>query len=474
MTRTPATTQDPIAPASQPPPPHGRSRAVIKWLKRGLWAAAWGCWLWCGFGLARELPRQLGERLCRVPVGLGDSILGFVGDTDQIAVYRCDFTNFTSSVDVYEGRSGERVFQSEPLSSPSGFGQHEFSRRSAILATVVHGVNDRQPTIKLAAIDLRHPGWKTISGGAADCAVHPTKPWVAFIEQIGTGEPPLPRLVVYDMQQNARILQRGSMAGDHYRPSVKFADDGLLVVPFLDRSFGPGRSRAQSVEIWNLSGEPRLKSTIRDLPINSPYYVDVAGPRIAFGMMGNPPNVDVFDFERDQFIFSFPPRELRSPDEVVSGKSIAVALNQSGRILFSGMDRPVLDLATGRKIWKPARHEDGFPASSLDHFMVREHWSRIWDDKSTDHRFDTDAFRWFETGSVDFRTAATDKYHPRRNNYSNTLTITGDGNVHRLPLCLNYPLLILCQTILALPLILLWAMFRWRRHRRLRLANPTP
>jgi hypothetical protein len=52
-----------------------------------------------------------------------------------------------------------------------------------------------------------------------------------------------------------------------------------------------------------------------------------------------------------------------------------------------------------------------------------------------------------------------------------------DGNrtgVYALPPHVNYPLLALCQAILALPLALLWAALRWRRKRRMRLASTAP
>jgi hypothetical protein len=44
------------------------------------------------------------------------------------------------------------------------------------------------------------------------------------------------------------------------------------------------------------------------------------------------------------------------------------------------------------------------------------------------------------------------------------------GVVYRYP-TVNWPLLALCQTILALPLVLLWAMLRWRR---MRMASAMP
>src|SRR5262245_44330804 len=46
-----------------------------------------------------------------------------------------------------------------------------------------------------------------------------------------------------------------------------------------------------------------------------------------------------------------------------------------------------------------------------------------------------------------------------------------DACVRRFPPRVDWSLLAICQTILALPLVLLWTVLRWRRMRRTRLAN---
>lgn len=58
-------------------------------------------------------------------------------------------------------------------------------------------------------------------------------------------------------------------------------------------------------------------------------------------------------------------------------------------------------------------------------------------------------------------------------NADQTLLGDSDGLIYEYPK-VNYPLLALCQTILALPLVLLWSGLRWRRKRRRRLARVSP
>src|SRR5688572_27522565 len=54
-------------------------------VKRFLWLFAWRVWLWLGFGLYRELPRELGPVVSRIPIGKGHESLGFIGGSDAVA-----------------------------------------------------------------------------------------------------------------------------------------------------------------------------------------------------------------------------------------------------------------------------------------------------------------------------------------------------------------------------------------------------
>src|SRR4051812_36148475 len=50
----------------------------MRWRKRGLWFLGWSIWAWLGFGLYRELPRQVGPQVCRLPLEVGERPLGFL------------------------------------------------------------------------------------------------------------------------------------------------------------------------------------------------------------------------------------------------------------------------------------------------------------------------------------------------------------------------------------------------------------
>lgn len=52
-----------------------------------------------------------------------------------------------------------------------------------------------------------------------------------------------------------------------------------------------------------------------------------------------------------------------------------------------------------------------------------------------------------------------------------TLALQDKGEIHALPPKPNYSLVAFCQTILALPIIFLWAVLRWRQNRKARMAR---
>lgn len=58
----------------------------MKWIKRGLWVAAWGVWVWCGFGLYRELPRAF-PLACDLSLPPNSTLCGFIADTHEIVFH---------------------------------------------------------------------------------------------------------------------------------------------------------------------------------------------------------------------------------------------------------------------------------------------------------------------------------------------------------------------------------------------------
>src|SRR5688572_1621593 len=57
-------------------------------LKRFLWLFAWSVWIWLGFGLYRELPRNLGSSAFMIPLDGKLLPLGFVDNGSVLAVLK--------------------------------------------------------------------------------------------------------------------------------------------------------------------------------------------------------------------------------------------------------------------------------------------------------------------------------------------------------------------------------------------------
>src|SRR5688572_11675447 len=55
-------------------------------LKRVLWLAAWSVWLWLGFGLYRELPRDLGPVVCSYRLNRDEQVDGFLPGGESFLV----------------------------------------------------------------------------------------------------------------------------------------------------------------------------------------------------------------------------------------------------------------------------------------------------------------------------------------------------------------------------------------------------
>src|SRR5262245_2431773 len=61
--------------------------SMKRWLPRSLWLAAWSFWLWLGFGLHRELPRQVGEAARQFEKLPEEWIAGFLDEGNSIVTF---------------------------------------------------------------------------------------------------------------------------------------------------------------------------------------------------------------------------------------------------------------------------------------------------------------------------------------------------------------------------------------------------
>src|SRR5688572_19595348 len=79
------------------------------YLIRILWLAAWSVWLWLGFGLYRELPRDLGPVVCSLPGGDRTGFSGFLGEEPRFVTDEFRDRNKPSLMEIWDARTGVNI-----------------------------------------------------------------------------------------------------------------------------------------------------------------------------------------------------------------------------------------------------------------------------------------------------------------------------------------------------------------------------
>jgi hypothetical protein len=430
----------------------------MKCMKRGLWVAAWGVWAWLGFGLCRELPRQVGPRVCQIPINAGDTA-AFIKDTHHVAV-ETRLARQALGLKVFDAASGASLCDTSfewqwPLLQP--------------LSTVrPHGVvvmpSHDQRWTGLAILDVERGRSTPVTAMTAfDVRVHPSKPWVAFRESA----PPVdnPRsLVVIDWTTGTVVLAR-PRGVEYVRVGapIFLGDSDQLVVPVSHPVEAGGEDKAD-LEVWRLGFPSRLEKVIRGQPI--PQFVQASRTgRLAWSHQDTEGGrVSVYDLNAESMVFS----RLVWKGPRWSGLKLEESrLSSSGRTIMTEVSTNLWDMDSGAALWTmqgwqpPVLHDDAFTEF--------EQWDKSWT-RGTFLNWNTSAIRDLDTAALRFRCWNRDASILECCSRDGTLGVTRNGSVHRLPFRANHPLLAVCQTILGLPLVMLWAVLRWRRNRLKRMA----
>jgi hypothetical protein len=440
----------------------------MNWLKRILWLFAWSVWLWLGFGLYRELPRKPGRLVCELTFKrFFDTPLGFIGDTNHFAVFRGTMRRGDKSIEVFDCDSGRRL-QHIPVSDlivdERGFPQ--FSKAHGIVIVREFGMR-RTAAADIggfSVIDLKSGERRRMTVVALfESVVHVEKPWLAFVES-RPGFSPRLQLVVYDFVADKRILVRPDTPEARIVERPFFIPKSSTLVVSTRSKLAKNLDEVQ-FEIWNLEGEPVLEKVAPGLRVGSSPSVS-ANRRIAFGDP-SPRSTHVFGIDEGRLLFSdaelldLPVGQTRP-----HGTSVGVDISECGRFVMGTSPLSLWEVDSGREL-RPSR--DFEFASGLGdgkRFVVHEQWSKAWTKGLSKQDFSTRALRRLETQELIHRVDESQWMHPTTWNASKTLGVMPDGSVHCLPYVVNWPLLAICQTILALPLVLLWVVLRWRRKRR--------
>ena len=445
-------------------------RGAMRWVKRGCWVAAWGMWFWLGVGLHRELPRDLSPTTRLGFVWGSETLLGFLEGGDAIAVQGAD-----ESIRISDARSGEKI---KELPGPDDHPGHstKFYTRHGVAICRKPG----QESERYLLLNLRSGAWSSIEdrlGSVLD--VHPTKPWAAGA--IIKADRSTPVLAVVDLTNGRTVArwphQPPPKASVDFALACRFRDDGSDDVLILAERLEVDRKRAKRLVIWN----PVEGTVGNDVPLQDAHLE--IGSR--WGKSGR---VALFDWPEGG-LGGVSVVDARSGDVSISSRSTPglipfgsastawspTAISPSGRTLLSMHDE-LWDIGERRRIWSPEEFESVEQSNAArGTFLVHEDWNKLVG--LTQFRLPYGGITWavrdMENGALVYRAG---RWHPNFNHFSSDgrLGVTDLGDVVSFPLRPNYSLLALCQAILALPLIMLWAALRWRRKRRMRMASVAP
>jgi len=439
----------------------------MKWLARSLWLLAWSLWLLLGFGLYRELPRQIGARVSQIPLESGQSA-AFIKDTHHVAMQ--PHPKYT--------KQGLKLFDAE---TGAYVRDVPFEQRWAWLPPLEtaksHGVVVSQVGARwrdgLQVLDLKTDRTMVVSKmSTLDPSIHPTKPWIAFRESAAPIDKPRP-LVVVDWTTGSEVFVRPrdpeytSLGGP-----IFMGDDRLLV--FITRHLEPNPDAATALEIWRL-GPPNRREKVLHLPLlgRSRIQTSPSGRILWSGSGLSSGAIQIFDVDRGRIVFS--KELLGSLDPPHPHQTLNTPrLSTSGRALMVDGVAALWSIDSGRLIWI----QKGWRPPVLlddDSFAELEEWDAPWT-RGKLRNWSTAAVRDLDAAALRFRCWDRDASALECRSSDGALGLTRDGAIHRLPFRVNWLLLALCQTILALPLILLWTVLRWRRRRaaQRKLAVATP
>jgi hypothetical protein len=479
------------------------------YLKRFLWLSAWSVWLWLGFGLYRELPRDFGPVVSRLPFRPSELVAGFVGDSTvavtfgrvqkEIELNGCNLLGpfFTfrrwdvkrgSLINELGDRSSDidqllKLLEGQDLDSgPFTFSPNrEFVDLIPSLTPIeltqvdtgVRGQSEKRRSDKPLLFDIVNGKFIALLDEGRGPIYHPHKPWAIFWSVLDDGEN---YVIVVDLRSGRRLFEwregRPVSSGRLLCPQPFFIGEdrvGVISTKVID---GKRSQMAvdNTLEVWSLpQGERPLKtisgvSIGTDISIGTQSMTSNIGGRVAWHRdekLGY--TLKVFDVDRGGEIFCEPNTQPRDRRRGFRAQWRGPVLSHDGRTVLNLWVGKLFDIDTHKLLWSANEHEYIAAVDDHDRFEMHEEWTFGF--KSWAKTFVTFAVRRLSDGGVQYRTWKPTLQFCSSRNSGEALTII-EGNVFELPPRVNYPLLTLCQSVLALPLILLWAILRWRRKRK--------
>jgi hypothetical protein len=448
----------------------------MKCFKRPLWLAAWSFWLWLGFGLARELPRHSAAVICAIPLEKDEYHCGDLAD--GVSVTRLDdVPGETSRYRTWDAATGRLI---RDWNGPIlGHGSRELLRLGIVAGVKPEAVDSKTEVNHFQLLDLRSGAWTPVGSMSlkARCE-HPTRPWLVLEDSYGGDL----GVKVFDVEAKRWLFKwrspQPTPVSDEHIGDVWFDGDEIVIVFEIPHRDEDGRFlqwlKSQRLERWHVP----TKSMIESLAIDPPGWIlgppGSAGRILIAGRRGGRRSIDVVDVRTLKTVFSCDDvDEGERSWEEIPARIPTQRLSASGRTILSDLGR-LWSVEQNRVLWRKrpemeSIHNRSFSATT---FSVHENWTPLLQKLHLSFKLATAAVRDIETGAVQYRTFNSSVewwqiLYAQSEGFD-------DSTTHSQAPPPNWPLLALCQTILALPLMLLWAFLRWRRNRRLRLASLQP
>jgi hypothetical protein len=449
----------------------------LRWFKRGAWLAAWGTWTWLAFGLWRELPRGPGPAVARLSLEKGEWPIAFLKDTRLLVVARSasDPSRVAlhrfKSIKVFDAATG-RLLRDLETPDRISFGlpptPDETCRSHGVL--IARGEDLRG----LHVFDLEAGRLTTLADRWVYRAnLHPTKPWLAILHE--RDDSTLARSTVTAFNGDELFVRPFTRGVAPIDAAYFLGETDRFVVPTQSRITAESRKGAVHFELWSMTDGRQGRV------VEAPYHGDgrtsfdaristTDSGRMAFSLAGSYTNsLEVFDVGYGQQLFSHPPPHEPRPKGVGSVQQPAT-LSKSGKAAIGGYPVRLWNVDDGRLLWSAAKWEKPTVDPLADAFSIIEEWEFPWMGKLSSD-WHTVATRRLEDGSLVRRCWANADSTLRCHSADGAYGATVEGIIHAPALAIHRPLLILCQTILALPLVALWLLLRWRRRRLERLVR---
>jgi hypothetical protein len=442
----------------------------MRWMKRGMWVAAWGAWVWLGFGLYRELPRDPGPILNKLSP---PTDWYYLPPASGLVVGR---KQQNGDVLVWQARTGELV-RTIPCSDRRAIVS---SRHCLLVAAMKRGDGDTY-----SSLDFNTAKWTDLNVRPGKILhIHPHEPWAAVLLE----EDRSPFIAVVDLRSGGLISRwkadspRNGDPADQIRAWYFLGGKEVAVVLESKHDDGMPR-RQQRLERWTLDGDQLSAPVTLDPPFDTFADEPAVGRAVATRVLGTG--------------FSYHVLDLRSGQTLLDGDLVGEVphtkltpsppqLSADGRMLLTAQGE-LWRIDDARLMWSPRDLFESISThvSSDTSFPILEQWNKLaerWPATRSllSRPTMTIAVRDFDSGAVRYRTwlpYTTQKFMSdelglgvaMRENAPESYEFSFGTVAH--PPAVNLPLILLCQTILALPLILLWTTLRWRRNRWLRMAE---